>query len=118
MWQWSHYLVESLSYLCVLQYFRDRSSGAFIGVMKMGDLDTKPFDKAMKRRYSRNEADEKALELCSLWEENHKDSSWHPFKVITDNGNLKVCISLIYTIDYLIILKKCFTQWKCWHTQT
>ena len=80
------------SYFCVLQYFKERSGRGFIAIKKMGDLDTKPFQKAMKRKYSEEEANEKALEWCSLWEQNLTDSSWHPFKVITDKGNCKVCI--------------------------
>ena len=72
----------------------------------MGDLNNKPFLEAIKRKYSGHEADEKGVELCSLWEENLKDPSWHPFKVITDKGNSKVCISLIYTSDCFIILTK------------
>lgn len=76
----------------LISYFKGRSGRAFIAVKQMGDLDTKPFQKAMKRKYSEEEANEKALELCSLWEQNLTDSSWHPFKVITDKGNCKEII--------------------------
>lgn len=92
------------SYFCILQHFRDRSVLAYIAVKQMGDLDTKPFREAMKRKYSEDEVDEKALELCSLWEENLKDPSWHPFKVVTDKGNHKACISGIHKLDNMLVL--------------
>ena len=65
---------------------------AFIGVKRMGDLDGKPFHEASKIKFLDEEAEEKALELCSLWEVRLRDPSWHPFKVILDKeGNSKVC---------------------------
>ncbi|XP_059455893.1 protein INVOLVED IN DE NOVO 2 [Corylus avellana] len=57
-----------------------------IGVKRMGALDNKPFHEAMKRKYSEEEADMRASELCSLWEEYLKDPDWHPFKVTTIEG--------------------------------
>lgn len=48
----------------------------------MGELDNKPFLIALKRKYNEEEAEERASELCSLWEEYLKDPDWHPFKVI------------------------------------
>ncbi|XP_034689176.1 factor of DNA methylation 4-like [Vitis riparia] len=87
----------------IISYFKGRSGRAFIAVKQMGDLDTKPFQKAMKRKYSREEANEKALELCSLWEQNLTDSSWHPFKVITDKGNRKTVFCSIFLNVYNIM---------------
>ncbi|KAJ7960130.1 Factor of DNA methylation 2 [Quillaja saponaria] len=49
----------------------------------MGELDTRPFHEAMKRKYNEEDAEERASELCSLWEEYLKDPDWHPFKVTT-----------------------------------
>ncbi|KAF5959579.1 hypothetical protein HYC85_000788 [Camellia sinensis] len=57
-----------------------------IGVKRMGELDNKPFHEAMKRKYSAAEAEERAMELCSLWDEYLRDPEWHPFKVVTVNG--------------------------------
>ncbi|KAK9283948.1 hypothetical protein L1049_012205 [Liquidambar formosana] len=65
---------------------QDISSRAHIGVKKMGELDSKPFHEASKRKYNEEEAEERALELCSLWEEYLKDPEWHPFKVIEAGG--------------------------------
>ncbi|CAK7331526.1 unnamed protein product [Dovyalis caffra] len=50
----------------------------------MGDLDSKPFHEATKGEFSGREAAQKALELCSLWEDQLRDRSWHPFQVIAD----------------------------------
>lgn len=61
-----------------------------IGIRRMGELDTRPFREAMKRKYNEAEADERASELCSLWEEYLRDPEWHPLKVTNINGNLKV----------------------------
>ncbi|XLS99805.1 hypothetical protein HN51_049157 [Arachis hypogaea] len=49
-----------------------------IGVRRMGELDIRP--------YNDEEAEERALELCSLWEEYLKDPDWHPFKISTSDG--------------------------------
>ncbi|XP_023904334.1 factor of DNA methylation 4 [Quercus suber] len=69
---------------------REVSTRAFIGTKRMGELDTKPFLTAMKRKASNEEAAQKAIELCSQWEDYLRDPSWHPFKIITDKeGNSK-----------------------------
>ncbi|CAN8293191.1 unnamed protein product [Cochlearia groenlandica] len=51
-----------------------------IGIKRMGELDEKPFMNVCKLRYSANEATVEAATLCSTWQENLKDPSWHPFK--------------------------------------
>lgn len=51
-----------------------------IGVKRMGELDEKPFLNVCKQRYSANEATVEAATLCSTWQENLKNPSWHPFK--------------------------------------
>ncbi|KAG5565083.1 hypothetical protein RHGRI_001091 [Rhododendron griersonianum] len=58
-----------------------QSSRATIGIKRMGDLDSKPFYIAAKRKYGK-EADSKAMELCSLWDAYLRDPNWHPFKII------------------------------------
>jgi hypothetical protein len=63
-----------------------------IGVKRMGALDNKPFHEAMKRKYNEEEADMRASELCSLWEEYLKDPDWHPLKVTTIEGKHQVLI--------------------------
>ncbi|KAL6275842.1 hypothetical protein ACE6H2_019443 [Prunus campanulata] len=78
----------------VINELRGSSSRASIGVKIMGDLDEKPFQTATKKKYSEEEADVKAVELCSLWQEHLRDPSWHPFRIITDKeGKTKEIIN-------------------------
>ncbi|XP_042052638.1 factor of DNA methylation 1-like [Salvia splendens] len=64
------------------------SSRVNIGIKRMGELDEKSFKNACKQRYPPEEADIKALELCSLWQEKLKNPEWHPFRVVEDSkGN-------------------------------
>ncbi|CAB4282450.1 unnamed protein product [Prunus armeniaca] len=63
-----------------LIYGWDSASRAFIGVKRMGELESKPFQTACKRRYPMDEADDQAAALCSLWESYLRDSCWKPFK--------------------------------------
>lgn len=64
-----------------------------IGTKRMGDLDQKVFVNACKKRFSdQEEAGIKGVELCSMWQENVKNTAWHPFKNITKNDTLVVCI--------------------------
>ncbi|KAL5580761.1 hypothetical protein UlMin_013203 [Ulmus minor] len=62
------------------------SKKASIGVKRMGDLDGKPFRDAFKRKGFGKKADQKAMELCSLYDSYLRDPSWHPFKIFTENG--------------------------------
>ncbi|XVE99580.1 hypothetical protein REPUB_Repub03eG0211700 [Reevesia pubescens] len=64
----------------------ETSCYAHIGVKRMGELDNKPFLEAVKRRYNKRPAKERASELCSLWEEHLRDPHWHPFKRILLEG--------------------------------
>ncbi|KAK3005123.1 hypothetical protein RJ639_017847 [Escallonia herrerae] len=62
------------------------SKSAHIRVKRMGELDSKPFHEAMKRKYNEADVDERASEVCSLWEEYLRDPEWHPFRVINVDG--------------------------------
>ncbi|XP_061990437.1 protein INVOLVED IN DE NOVO 2-like [Rosa rugosa] len=56
-----------------------------IGVKRLGDLDWKAFQVAAKREYFvEEEVNERAAELCSMWENHIGDPDWNPFKTITD----------------------------------
>ncbi|XP_050290900.1 factor of DNA methylation 3-like isoform X2 [Quercus robur] len=57
-------------------------SASYIGIKRMGELDSRPFYNAVNRRYSEKEASDKAAELCSMWEDYLRDHSWHPFKTV------------------------------------
>lgn len=77
------------------QGLREVTARANIGVKRMGELDTKPFTTATKRKFPKEEAAKKAMVLCSQWEEYLRDPSWHPFKIIVDEGgNSKVYLYL------------------------
>ena len=45
---------------------------------------------ACKEKYEAEEAQIKASELCTLWQEKLKNLGWHPLKVVAVDGVLKV----------------------------
>lgn len=53
----------------------------------MGDLDAAAFQEAAKRKHLGLEAEVKAVELCSQWENELKDPNWHPFKIVQVEGS-------------------------------
>ncbi|XP_058778329.1 protein INVOLVED IN DE NOVO 2-like [Vicia villosa] len=65
---------------------KEMPSRANIGVKRMGELDDRPFLEAMKKKFDADDAENRASELCSLWEEYLKDSDWHPFKIVIIQG--------------------------------
>ncbi|XP_057433789.1 factor of DNA methylation 1-like [Lotus japonicus] len=71
------------------------SRGANIVVKRMGQVDSRPFYKALyaKRKYSKEEVAERAAEMCSVWENNLKDPHWYPFKIITFRNGPKEIIN-------------------------
>ncbi|XP_010472874.1 PREDICTED: factor of DNA methylation 5-like isoform X3 [Camelina sativa] len=56
------------------------SERTIIRVKRVGELDEKPFMRACKQRFTAEEAAVQHAILCSKWQENLKDSAWHPFK--------------------------------------
>ncbi|XVF26498.1 hypothetical protein REPUB_Repub14bG0021400 [Reevesia pubescens] len=64
-----------------------------IGLKRMGELDSKAFQDTCKLRFSPDEAAIQATTLCSLWQENLKNSEWHPFKIIEEGGNHKEVVN-------------------------
>nr|KYP44745.1 hypothetical protein KK1_033722 [Cajanus cajan] len=66
--------------------FRVRSQ---LGIKRMGELDPKPFQDLCLQKYSGEQWQEISANLCSSWEENMKDPTWHPFKKIEVNGILQ-----------------------------
>ncbi|XP_031287541.1 factor of DNA methylation 4-like [Pistacia vera] len=78
----------------LINSLREGTSRAIIGVRRMGELNSKPFLSVAKKKFPK-EAGEKAVELCSLWEEYLRDPSWHPFKIIVDKDeNCKEFVDL------------------------
>ena len=65
----------------------DHASATSIGVKRMGELDLKLFQNVFRGKFSRQEADLKAAQLCSLWQARLRDGNWHPFKVVEVEGS-------------------------------
>ncbi|CAI8589308.1 unnamed protein product [Vicia faba] len=65
---------------------KEMPSPGDIGVKRMGELDDRPFLEAMKKKFNVDDAEDRASEMCSLWEEYMKDPDWHPFKIFTIQG--------------------------------
>lgn len=57
----------------------------------MGELDEKPFHAAAKKKFNSEEAAEKAVAVCSLWEDYLRDPNWHPYKIIQKGQTAEVC---------------------------
>ncbi|PHT78881.1 hypothetical protein T459_16933 [Capsicum annuum] len=63
----------------------------------MGEIDSNAFQNALKQRFSNQEAEIKAIEFLSLWQEKIKEPDWHPFKTIMiDESNVDVRSSFGY----------------------
>ncbi|XP_028552386.1 factor of DNA methylation 5 isoform X2 [Dendrobium catenatum] len=63
-----------------------------IGIKRMGELDEKIFHAACIKRYRKDEADVKAAEFCSKWQDELKIPEWHPFRISSVDGKLKEVI--------------------------
>ncbi|PHT45495.1 hypothetical protein CQW23_14653 [Capsicum baccatum] len=73
------------------------SARAHNGIKRMGEIDSNAFQNALKQRFSNQEAEIKAIELLSLWQEKIKDPDWHPFKkIMIDESNVDVRSSFGY----------------------
>ncbi|KAL9999696.1 putative XS domain-containing protein [Helianthus debilis subsp. tardiflorus] len=73
---------------------QEKSSGrGMIRVKRMGEIDMKAFNDACKKKFDSEEAEIKASELCSLWQEELTNPKWHPVKVVAVDGALKEVIN-------------------------
>ncbi|XP_058199647.1 factor of DNA methylation 1-like isoform X1 [Rhododendron vialii] len=84
-----------------------QSAWATIGIKTMGDLDSKQFHTAAKRKYGKK-ADRKAMKLCSPWDAYPRDPSWHPFKII--RGSDKEEVLHFHSGDHFRF-SFCFSPW-------
>ncbi|KAI0519151.1 hypothetical protein KFK09_006592 [Dendrobium nobile] len=63
-----------------------------IGIKRMGELNENIFHNACIKKYRKDNADVKAAELCSKWQDELKKPEWHPFKMVTVDGKLQEII--------------------------
>ncbi|PWA47584.1 putative domain XH [Artemisia annua] len=78
----------------LIKFLKDMPGGCTnIGVKKMGEIDMKAFHDACKEKYDAEEAQIKASELCTLWQDKLKNLEWHPLKVVAVDGVLKEVIN-------------------------
>ena len=66
--------------------------GGTIGVKSMGDLEVAPFVAAAKKKFTANEAEEKAIEFVCQVIDKLGNPEWHPFKIIKVGQKHKVSI--------------------------
>ncbi|CAD6341584.1 unnamed protein product [Miscanthus lutarioriparius] len=78
-----------------------------IGIKRMGELDEKPFVLSCKQRYG-EDAEMKAAEFVSLWQEHLKDPNWHPFKIVTTGSTTEQILN--DKDEKLVGLKKQLTR--------
>lgn len=78
-----------------------------VGIKRMGELDNKPFQISCKRKFSKDEADFRAAELCSMWQDELKNPEWHPFKIVNVDGKDQVCER-----DFLVLCLLLFRKYE------
>lgn len=69
---------------------------ANIGIKRMGELDLKAFGIACKKRLPKEDAEVISATLCSKWQEEIRNPSWHPFKVKVVDGKEMVWPLIMY----------------------
>jgi len=78
----------------MLQGLKEVSCHDSVGLKRMGELDSRPFLEAMKKKkYNDEDAKDRALELCSLWEEFTMEIGWYPFTITIIEGKDHVCLT-------------------------
>ncbi|KAH6803051.1 hypothetical protein C2S51_034497, partial [Perilla frutescens var. frutescens] len=82
----------------LINIFKEHPAWATIGVKRMGELSSKAFLPAAKRMYSDDEAEVRAVELCSQWQSLIGNPNWHPFKSIPVEGG-KSCKTILEDED-------------------
>ncbi|KAG0498566.1 hypothetical protein HPP92_003257 [Vanilla planifolia] len=68
------------------------SNRTIIGIKRMGELDEKVFHSVCVKKYRKGDADIKAAEFCSKWQDELRKPDWHPFRMVTVNGKLQEVI--------------------------
>ncbi|KAJ1282617.1 hypothetical protein BS78_03G065800 [Paspalum vaginatum] len=119
----------------LLWVFEDRAfiRSSTIGIKRMDELAQQPFIDACRRKPVNN-SDDEAANLVSIWQEQLKDPSWHPFKIVEVNGQTKQVVDaklralwMEYGDDVCEAVKTAVTEinehnpsgayvvWELWH---
>ncbi|XP_043702324.1 factor of DNA methylation 1-like [Telopea speciosissima] len=59
-----------------------------IGIKRLGEINEEPFQEVCSQKFSSEDWEVKYAEICSFWQEQIKNSDWHPFKKIHVDGTL------------------------------
>nr|GEV68578.1 hypothetical protein [Tanacetum cinerariifolium] len=72
---------------------KENSARVLIGIKIMGELEKRTFTAVAERNCCSKQDAKKAKKLASVWENHLGDPSWHPFKVITVDGQSQEIIN-------------------------
>lgn len=76
----------------LLNVLPDLTDNSIVGVKRMGEVNQKPFQDVCLQKFSRDEAEMRAMELSSLWQIKVNNSNWHPFKQVFKDEKLQEMI--------------------------
>jgi hypothetical protein len=66
---------------------------AYIRIKMMGQLNEKAFEDACRWKYADDEYKFRAAGLISVWQDEVRNPSWHPFRIVEDaDGKTKVTV--------------------------
>ncbi|KAF6171272.1 hypothetical protein GIB67_036940 [Kingdonia uniflora] len=76
----------------LIQGLTNMFGGRTLGIKKLGEIDSKPFQNAYLRKFTPKLALIKSKATYSLWESHIKNPEWHPFKIVVEAGKSKEII--------------------------
>jgi hypothetical protein len=77
-----------------------------IGIKRMGEINYLPLRTTCLMKYGKDDAEVNADLRASVWSQELRKPSWHPFKIVETDGKLKVFIQLLQ-IQFLFTIKQC-----------